>query len=149
MHIQIESAQSDDRASITTLLQQAQLLTDDLPADLHDFVIAKEASTPIGVAGLERYDRVGLLRSVAVSAHYQGQQIATQLISRLLDRAQASAVTEVYLITTTADQYFLRHGFRPVHRQDVPAAIQQTQQFSSLCPLSAIVMKRSVIPANS
>ena len=35
-------------------------------------------------------------------------------------------------------------GFQRVDRQDVPEAIQQTQQFSDLCPTSAIMMKRTI-----
>lgn len=140
----IEPAQLADKAAIISLLQQVALLTDDLPSDLPDFVIAKEEGRSIGVAGLERFGPVGLLRSVAVDPQHQGKQIAAQLVSRLLETAKAHNLEEVYLITNTADRYFERYGFQPVNRQEVPAAIQQTQQFSDLCPSSAIVMKRAL-----
>jgi len=140
----IEPAQLADKAAIISLLQQLALLTDDLPSDLPDFVIAKEEGRSIGVAGLERFGPVGLLRSVAVDPQHQGKQIAAQLVSRLLETAKAHNLEEVYLITNVADRYFERHGFQTVNRQEVPAAIQQTQQFSDLCPSSAIVMKRTL-----
>lgn len=142
MHIQ--TAQPADKAAIISLLEQGQLLTNDLPVDLPDFIIAKEQTTLIGVAGLERVGRVGLLRSVAVDQHYQGKQIGAQLVDRVLEIARAAELEDVYLITTSADRYFERHGFQPVNRQEVPAAIQQTQQFSELCPSTAIVMKRAL-----
>ncbi|MBC3788443.1 arsenic resistance N-acetyltransferase ArsN2 [Spirosoma utsteinense] len=142
MHIQ--TAQPADKAAIISLLQQGQLLTNDLPVDLSDFIIAKEQTTLIGVAGLERVGRVGLLRSVAIDQHYQGKQIGAQLVGRMLEIARAADLEEVYLITTSADRYFERQGFQPVNRQEVPAAIQQTQQFSELCPSTAIVMKRAL-----
>ena len=145
MDIHIESAQPTDREAIISLLEQAHLLTGDLPVGLPDFVITKEAGRLVGVAGLECFGPVGLLRSVAVEPQHQGQQIASQLIGRLLQTAQASNLEAVYLITTTADRYFERYGFQPVNRQEVPVAIQQTQQFSDLCPSSAIVMKRTLV----
>lgn len=144
MAMLIEPAQLADTKAVIALLEQGQLLTEDLPTGLPDFVIAKYEGTPVGVAGLERFGPVGLLRSVAVDPHHQGKQIAAQLVGRLLDAAQASSLQEVYLITNTADLYFERQGFQTVNRQEVPAAIQQTQQFSDLCPSSAIVMKRTL-----
>jgi amino-acid N-acetyltransferase len=142
MALRIENARPEDKDAIVALLHQGQLLTDDLPADLANFVIANEATTPVGVAGLERFGPVGLLRSVAVDPAFQGNQIGAQVVERVLEKAQAAGVKELYLITTTADQYFQRHGFQVVDRQHMPASIQQTRQFSDLCPSSAIVMKR-------
>ncbi len=94
----IEPAQLADKAAIISLLQQLALLTDDLPSDLPDFVIAKEEGRSIGVAGLERFGPVGLLRSVAVDPQHQGKQIAAQLVSRLLETAKAHNLEEVYLM---------------------------------------------------
>jgi amino-acid N-acetyltransferase len=142
MSFHIEQAQPEDKLAIITLLRQGHLLTDDLPADLTDFVIAKEGTKLIGVAGLERFNVVGLLRSVAVDPAFQGKQVGAQLVEYILETARVVGLREVYLITTTADHYFERYGFEVVNRQDVPEAIQKTQQFSDLCPSSAIVMKR-------
>ena len=145
MAIHIETAQPDEKEIVVALLEQGDLLIEDLPEGLPDFVLAKDEETPVGVAGLESFGTVGLLRSVAVDPAHQGKQIAAQLVRRLLETAQASNLQDVYLITNTADGYFERQGFQPVNRQEVPAAIQQTQQFSNLCPSSAIVMKRALI----
>lgn len=127
-----------------TLLEQGQLLTADLPAGLPDFVIAREDGAPVGVAGLERFGSVALLRSVAVDPAHQGKGIAGTMIEQLLARVDAARLRELYLITTTADRYFERYGFAPVSRELVPPAIQQTRQFSGLCPSSAVVMKRTL-----
>lgn len=144
MALSIESAQPHDKTAVVSLLEQVDLLTQDLPDDLPNFVIAKEDATPVGVAGLETFGSVGLLRSVAVAPNQQGKGIAPQLIGRLLEAAQAIHLHDLYLITTTADGYFTRFGFAPVSREQVPDPIQQTQQFSGLCPSSAIVMKCSL-----
>lgn len=98
----------------------------------------------MGVAGLESFGSVGLLRSVAVDPAHQGKGIAAQLIDRLAVTAEAMQLKEIYLITTTAEGYFTRCGFAFVSRDTVPEVIQQTRQFSGLCPSSAIVMKRTL-----
>lgn len=144
MALQIEHAQPEDRQAVIGLLQRADLLTDDLPAELTGFLVAREQGTLSGVAGLERFGSVALLRSVAVDPQFQRKQIGAQLVSRLVEDAKTGGLEEIYLITTTAERYFERHGFRPVLRPDVPTKIQQTQQFSELCPSSAIVMKRTL-----
>ena len=143
MPLHIETARPDEKETVVALLKQGNLLTEDLPAGLSDFVLAKDEQTSIGVAGLESFGTVGLLRSVAVDPAHWGKGIAAQLIERLLATADANHLQELYLITTTAEGYFSRHGFSPVSRNNVPEAIQQTQQFSGLCPSSAIVMKRT------
>ncbi|MFD1144561.1 arsenic resistance N-acetyltransferase ArsN2 [Larkinella insperata] len=138
MALQIEPPRPDDAQTVIALLEQGQLLTEDLPAGLPDFVIAREDKTTVGVAGLDRFGSVGLLRSVAVHPAHQGKGVAAKLVGQLLATADAAQLRELYLITT-ADRY----GFAPVDRQEVPQAIQETRQFSPLCPSSAVVRKRT------
>jgi len=142
MTLTVETARPNERETVVALLKHDHLPTEDLPADLAHFVIAREDATPVGVAGLEILGSVGLMRSVAVHPAHQRRGIAAQMIDRLLHRATAVSVEEVYLITTTARPYFERHGFLAVAREQVPPAIQRTQQFSTLCPSSAVVMIR-------
>ncbi len=138
----IHAGRVHERAAVITLLQKTGLLTDDLPTDLSDFLLAWDGDELVGVAGLERHAAVGLLRSVAVDPAHRHKGIATLLIDRLLTIADAAPIQPIYLITATAERYFSRHAFTPVHRDDVPDAIRKTQQFSGLCPASAVVMKR-------
>jgi amino-acid N-acetyltransferase len=142
MALRIDTARPCERVAVVTLLQKAGLLTNDLPTDLSDFLLAWDGDELVGVAGLERPAVVGLLRSVAVDPAYRNTGIAAQLVERLLAKADATHVQPIYLITTTAEGYFSRYAFTPVHRGDVPDAIRQTRQFSDLCPASAVVMKR-------
>lgn len=144
MAISIAKVLPNEQETVVALLEQGKLLIDDLPAGLPGFVMAKDESIPVGVAGLESFGSIGLLRSVAVDPAYQNKGVAAQLIEQVLTTAQAGNLQELYLITTTADQYFTRFGFVAINRELVPDAIQKTRQLSALCPSSAIVMKRSV-----
>lgn len=149
MSIQIDNARPEEKESVVSLLKEADLLTEDLPDGLRNFLLAKQDGALIGVAGLELFGSVGLLRSVAVSPNYQGNGIAGRLVAQLLSDADKQGLQEVYLITTTADHYFDRYGFAPVNREQVPGAIQQTKQFNGLCPSSAVVMKRNLKQQNA
>lgn len=144
MTLQIENARPEEKELVISLLEEADLLTEDLPEGLPTFLLAKEGDELVGVAGLELFGSVGLLRSVAVSPAYQGQGIAGRMVEQLLASADEQDLQAVYLITTKADHYFDRYGFTAVDRQQVPEEIQQTRQFSGLCPSSAVVMKRII-----
>ncbi len=144
MKLQIDKAGPADKELVISLLKEADLLTDDLPAGLEHFLLSRQEGSLVGVAGMELYSEVALLRSIAVSPDHQGKGIARKLVEQLLAGADKQEVQAVYLITTTADHYFDRYHFAGVNREQVPDPIQQTRQFSGLCPTSAIVMKRDL-----
>ena len=143
MDIQIQVAQAEHLPALVALLTRNQLLGDDLPADLANFWLAFDGDQLIGSVGVDVYGNVGLLRSVSVDARYRNQSIARQLCEIAFRETRQRGITELYLITTTADRYFKGLDFVPVARNTVPEAILQTAQFSSLCPSSAVVMKQT------
>ena len=51
---------------------------------------------------------------------------------------------DVYLLTTTAEQFFPKWGFVQIPRDDVPAGVQQSVEFQSACPSTAIVMRATL-----
>jgi len=130
------------RAKVIDLLATEKLPTDDLPQTLGNFVVAKQGEDVIGVAGIEIYDGYGLLRSVAVSAAYRGKGIANQLLDNIERLAAAKLLREIYLLTETAPEYFSKKGYQKITRAQVPAEVQQSTEFSHVCPQSAIVMKK-------
>ena len=66
--------------------------------------------------------------------------LAKAIFLHLQASAQQQGVTNLYLLTNSAENYFKVLGFSPVLRSNVPLAIQNAAQFSSLCPDSATVM---------
>ena len=84
---------------------------------------------------------MGLLRSVAVVPNYRGHYIGQTLVDGLLQAAEHNGLTALYLLTTTADEYFERIGFERIARDNVPDEVKQTGQFSTICPDSAVVMR--------
>jgi len=139
-------ANSTQRQLVADLLTTENLPVADLPNPLENFVIAINNQIIVGTAGLEVYGSYGLLRSVAVSSQYRGKQIAQQLLVAIEDIAKAKRLTEIYLLTETAELYFKKKGFLNIHRQHVPAEIKASSEFAHVCPVSAVVMKKMVQP---
>jgi arsenate reductase (thioredoxin) len=87
-----------------------------------------------------------LLRSMITNPAYRNKGIAGKLVRQLFQYAQSLKLTEIYLLTETAEKYFANKGFTSVLRDNVPEAIKQSQEFSHTCPSTAIVMKKEIMP---
>jgi amino-acid N-acetyltransferase len=48
----------------------------------------------------------------------------------------------MYLLTTTAEQFFTRRGYTKFERGDAPPGIQSSREFADLCPASSIFMSK-------
>jgi amino-acid N-acetyltransferase len=140
----IERATPDHLEEITHLVQDAGLPYDDCADQLEHFIVSTENEKVIACACTEPYGQFGLLRSVVVDDACRGQGIARALFNHLKRRAEQRGVTTLYLLTENAERYFEQLGFQQIDRQMAPSEIQATQQFSSLCPQSAILMELRV-----
>lgn len=137
----IRRAAPVDAGPILALLTEAGLPTAGVVDHLGDFLVAEVEGRLTGVAGIERYGDAALLRSVAVDAAARGTGLGGRLTGRALEAARRSGARAVYLLTTTAEGYFPRHGFRRTDRSSVPAAVRGSVEFTTACPSTAAVMK--------
>jgi amino-acid N-acetyltransferase len=141
--VSLRRAVPADHESIATLLRGLDLPTEGVSEWLDHFWIAEHQGQVVGVAGMERYGDSGLLRSVAVTLAWRSTGIGRTLVERVLEEGRTNGVREVYLLTTTAEQYFPRLGFACVDRACVPAALHASAEFTGACPDSAVVMRRA------
>jgi protein-tyrosine-phosphatase/N-acetylglutamate synthase-like GNAT family acetyltransferase len=135
-----------DYSQVTALLDLLGLPLAGVPSDLSGFVVAESDGRVVGTAAVEVYGRAGLLRSVAVDPEHQSRGLGAALIDRVLECARASGVEDVFLLTTTADRWFPRHGFAVASRAEVPEALQASAEFRGACPASAVLMRRRLEP---
>ncbi len=143
--VTFRTATTLDTKAIETLLRLAQLPADGVSANPGNFSVATENGTLAGVAGFEDCgENLGLLRSVAVQPEYRNRGIARELCHRVMTQALQSGISDLYLLTTTAQGYFAKLGFAVINRAETPEAIRGTQQYRELCPDSAIIMHRSI-----
>jgi N-acetylglutamate synthase-like GNAT family acetyltransferase len=137
----LRTATSSDADAGLALLREANLpkegALDRFPGG---YIVAESGGVVIAVAGLERHGVFGLLRSMAVSPEWRRRGIGKVLTERLLDLAGTMGLQAVYLLTTTAQEYFAGQGFAYVEREKVPAEIRTSIEFASACPASAVCM---------
>ena len=141
--IAVRPASAADREEVLALLARCDLPSEGALDQFPEaFVVAVQADARVvGCAAVEQHHGDGLLRSVAVDEKVRGRGIAGRLLAPLLGEADSRGQS-VFLLTTTAEPYFVRHGFTPVPRSRAPEAIQRTSEFSDVCPSSAVLMVR-------
>jgi amino-acid N-acetyltransferase len=131
--------------AVIRLLQQADLPTEDLTeSHCAHFFYAGPATAPTGVVGLEIFGDVALLRSLVVSPSRRGTGEGTLLLRHAEDAARSRGVREVYLLTTTAEGFFGKHGYQRAARESAPASIRGTREFAGICPASSAFMMRTL-----
>ena len=99
-----------------------------------------------GLVGLELYGDVALLRSLAVSPARRGAGWGSKLVAHAEHHAHEQGVKSLYLLTTTAEPFFLRLGYARLPRDEAPEAIKSTKEFAGICPVSSAFMVKHLKP---
>src|SRR2546423_1720869 len=139
--IRIAGATEQDLGAIKQLL-----IDNDLPAagvDEHwkTFVVARDGDIVVGCGGSEAHPVAALIRSIAVHPDYRSLGVGRKIVRQLLDRLASRGIREFYLLTTTAQEYFRRRGFKVIDRDEVHPQLLASEEFRGACPDSAICMR--------
>jgi len=139
-------ATAADLSAVADFLTACGLPAQDLtPEILTGFELAVAADGRlVGQIGLEAFGDIGLMRSLAVAPELRSHGIGEQLVMRREAEARRAGMTAVYLLTTTAADYFRRRAYDDVPRETVPAAIAAHAQFRNLCPSSARCLRKAL-----
>ena len=131
--------------AVLHLLSAAGLPTADLAPDrLDGFIVATDGGTLLGAAALEIHGESGLLRSVAVAPGERSRGIGGRLVDHLEGAAARRGLRDLYLLTTTAAEWFARRGWERIDRAAAPAPVAASMEFAALCPSSAVCMRKVV-----
>jgi amino-acid N-acetyltransferase len=137
----IRPARPTDLAGVEKLLGSAGLPLAGVPDHLGRYLIATTAGGIVGTVGVEAYPPVGLLRSAAVSDAQRGRGIGALLVMRAVERARGEGLRALYLLTTTAADWFPRYGFRRVERTALPVELNASEELKGACPDTAVCME--------
>jgi amino-acid N-acetyltransferase len=141
--VTVVPAVEDDAPAVLQLLRGCGLPLQGVREGLaRDYVVARMGHSITGVCGLEVHGTDGLLRSMAVGPAWRGRGIAEVLLEATLNRARRLGLHDVYLLTTTARDYFARRGFTDCARAGAPPDIQGSWEFQTGCPTSSACMRR-------
>ncbi|MGA2327395.1 MAG: arsenic resistance N-acetyltransferase ArsN2 [Bryobacteraceae bacterium] len=137
----LRPARQGDLEAARRLLIECELGAEGLETQFPDgYAVVDSGGELAGVAGMEVYGEDGLLRSVAVAPEHRGTGQGALLVRNRLEWAAKHRLRAVYLLTTTAADFFARMGFWPVERESVPEGIRTSEEYSRVCPASATVM---------
>jgi len=139
--ITISPAKASDLDAIKSLLTAASLPTAGVEDHWKTFLIARDGEKVVGCGGAEAYQFAALIRSVAVSPEYRSHGIGRRLVRQLLDRLASRGLREFYLLTTTAEDYFRKRGFKTIDRDEVHPQLLSSREFQGACPDSAVCMR--------
>ena len=130
--------------AVVALLEAVGLPSSDLTEpQLEHFLFSGPRDAPTGLVGLELYDGVALLRSLAVAPDAQRSGLGSALLQQAEGYAYARGVRSLYLLTTTAQRFFESRGYRLTSRERCPPEIRSTSEFASLCPVGSALMVKS------
>jgi amino-acid N-acetyltransferase len=150
MSVTISKASSADLREILELLDAVQLPREGVVEHLDSFLVAREGNRLVGCAGLERYHRLGLLRSVAVAPDNQHGGLGSKLTAVLLEDAAKSGLDEVVLLTTMARDFFARRfGFAEVQRVAYDERLAESAEWKLPRCASAVCMVYRTQPSNN
>jgi amino-acid N-acetyltransferase len=137
-------ASDDDR--MKTALVRAKLPVDDLELDGAQYFTLASDEYPLVFCGLVHYGQTGFLRSLVVAEKARGRSKGSTMLTAVLHYARTTGIRDVWLLTTDAESFFLRHGFEAVARGHAPPEIAATRQYSALCPDTARLMRHRHAP---
>jgi len=137
----IRPATSRDIGQVESTLRASDLPLDGLTDQFGDaYAVAVSDDQIIGVEGIEVHGDDGLLRSAAVAADWRGRGVGDALTRDRIEWARRRGLRSLYLLTTTAGDYFPRFGFERVDRDTAPDAVRRSREFSEACPSTALFM---------
>jgi len=142
LEVKLRRATAGDLPAVKALLILRSLPLEGVAESFDRFWVAEGERELVGAAGLEVHGRFGLLRSLAVLPTAANAGIGSRLTWQLLEEAVGQGLREVYLLTTTASEFFPRFGFVRVRRREVPADLLESREFEA-CPNTAVVMRWS------
>lgn len=139
--IAIAPATAADVTAIKSILERNRLPTAGVDEHWRTFVVARDGENVVGCGGAEVYPLAALIRSIAVLPEYRNHGLGRRLVRQMLDRLSVRGLREFYLLTTTAEAYFLKRGFKKIERGEVHPQLLQSREFQDACPSSAVCMR--------
>ena len=139
----IQRAEPTDLDQLCILLEANGLPSRDVWKKPECFFISRVENHVVGGGGVELCGTSGLVRSVVIEESHRGRGYGAVLCDELETHAQRSGIETLYLLTTTAAPFFRKRGYEETPREETPEPIQETTEFTELCPASATCMLKA------
>jgi len=146
----VQRATPADLPIVRALLAEARLPVEDFEqaSNLAFWVVRSRTGSPVATIGLERHGQTGLLRSLVVAPAQRGRRLGETLVGALEAQARATGITQLVLLTETAESFFGRLGYAAIDRDHAPSAVASSAEFRTLCPATAVCMTKLLSPSH-
>ena len=139
--MQIIPASVQEESGVKALLGACELPSDDINSShMRNFFVFQDSGQIVGSVGLEICREFGMVRSLALSESLRGRGLGIQLVEHIEGYARSQKIRSIYLLTTSADRFFTRLGYQIIPRENAPEPVQETTEFQTICPTSAVCM---------
>jgi amino-acid N-acetyltransferase len=138
-------ATGTDLEQATLLIEASGLPTVDINQSNQKIYILKEDNKIIATSCLEIYDQEAILRSFAVEETRRNTGIGTFIYKETLKEAKKHGLRKLILLTTTAENYFKKQGWKVTQRENISEQIKHSTEFNSVCPSTAVCMYLDLI----
>lgn len=134
-----------DYDGLRAALKQAGLPYEDIDQPGREFFrFVTDDGGVLGYGGFQAFGAEGLLRSVVILEAFRGWGFGFQFLKVLESIAKFNGISRLWLLTTTAPDFFAKCGYEAVLRAIVPPSIAATTEFTDLCPDSAVCMTKAI-----
>ncbi len=137
---QVRGAREEDFPAVSRLLERAKLPLAGVSEHWDHFLVAESSGQLLGAVGLEIHGRSGLLRSLVVDENFRGKGVGRALVASLNPLIRGSGLDGLFLLTTTAADFFAGLGFARIAREQLPASLNASEELRGACPASAVAM---------
>lgn len=144
MNYIIEKLKKENLTVVRQLLNDVNLPSDDIDEHWKTFLVAKVEDEIIGAIGLELWKYKALLRSLVVKKEFRKLGLGKELYNKCIELAKRNNVTEIGLLTNTAEEFFAKRGFKKIMTDNIPDFIKQTTEFKIYCPSSSAIMIKNL-----
>ncbi|MHA1975488.1 MAG: arsenic resistance N-acetyltransferase ArsN2 [Candidatus Hodarchaeales archaeon] len=132
---------TQDLPEVLALLKLVDLPVEGVKEHFQDFFIIRNDEMVVGCVGIEIYENTGLLRSLAIHPSSQGKGLGQQMVTRIEEYSTEKELNPIYLLTDTAEKFFLKLDFEIIPREETDSRVKQSIEFTTLCPSSPVMMK--------
>ena len=126
------------------LLKDNALPFSDIENESLQLFSIQQKNKTLGIIGYEQFGKHGLLRSFVIEEKYRSKGLGGQVLIDFEGLAAEAGIENFFLLTTTAENFFSRNGYQKFNRNAVPDQIAKTTEFNSLCPQSAVCMRKKL-----
>ncbi len=131
--------------SIKVLLESYELPDSDIETSHALFFGIKKKNQLLVTGAIEIYDSDAILRSVAVHRDFQKIGYGKIMVKFLEKKAIQLGIKKLYLLTTTAENFFRKCNYNSISRELCPESIKTSTQFAEICPSNASCMCKKLL----